>query len=105
MANIIPQNPDINRYFWVDTENYERLKAKEFGLVKVTIGVEYPQNPMRIGESEIAVPSAFYKMIENNSKNFQECYYYENIPIYNSSTDTLEEHQVDCKSLILDYSI
>lgn len=105
MANIIPQNPDINRYFWIDTEEYERKKAKEFGSLQVVIGVEYPQNPMRIGESELAVPSAFYKMLQNDSFNFKECFYYENIPIYDTATDTLKEHLIECDTLVLDYSI
>lgn len=103
MANIIPQYPEINRYFWIKTEYYERQKAKEFGKVKVIIGVVYPENPLQLGENKISVPNGFYKMIQNSQHNFQACYFYENIPIYDKETDKLQDHQVQCDDLILNY--
>ena len=95
MANIVPQNSDVNRYSWIDTENLEREKAREYGTVVVYIEVRYSDNPMQIGKDEISVPSGFYKSISNEEKNYEECFYYENIP-YDVSSDTLENHKVDC---------
>jgi endonuclease G len=103
MANIVPQDPDLNRYLWIDTEYYERQKAAEFGSVDVVIGVVYPENPMQIGVDFISVPSAFYKSISNTQYNFQECYFYENIPS-TEEDGSLEEHSVDCNSLVLHYN-
>ena len=101
MANIVPQDPELNRELWIDTEYYERQKAKEFGSLDVTIGVVYPQNPMQIGEDFISVPSRFYKAISNTEYNFEECYSYENIP--SSIDESLESHKVECSELILEY--
>ena len=95
MANIVPQNPDVNRYSWIDTEYLERDKAVEYGSVDVLIAVVYGDNPQRIGANEIAVPSGFYKKLSNEKVDYEACYFYENIP-YDVELDTLEEHQVDC---------
>ena len=103
MANISPQYPDVNRYAWSDTETLEREKAVEYEEVDVIIGVVYSDNPQRIGEHEIAVPEAFYKNISNEDKSYEECYYYENIPISDISADTLQEHIVSCDTLTLNY--
>ena len=101
MANIVPQYPEVNRELWIDTEYYERQKAREFGSVDVMIGVVYSENPMQIGENTISVPSAFYKAIVNKEKSFKECYYYENIP--SPKDESLEEHRVECEELSLEY--
>jgi len=95
MANIVPQNPDVNRYSWIDTEYLEREKAESFGRVSVVIAIIYGDNPRRIGENDIAVPNGFYKKLYNNDKGYEACYYYENIP-YDTSSDTIEEHMVSC---------
>ena len=98
MANIIPQEPDVNRYSWIDTENLEREKAKEFQTVHVMIIVEYSDNPMQIGEDSISVPMGFYKTISNEDFNYEECFYYENIP-YDTSTDSIDDHKVLCSEV------
>ncbi len=95
MANIVPQNPNVNRYSWIDTENLERAKAKEYGSVDIYIEVRYSDNPMQIGENEISVPSGFYKSISNEEYSYNECFFYENIP-YDISSDTLDSHKVNC---------
>ncbi len=95
MANIVPQEPDVNRYSWIDTEKLERKKAKEYQTVEVKIVVEYSDNPMQIGEDAISVPSGFYKTISNKEFNYNECFYYENIP-YDKETDSLNNHKVVC---------
>ena len=98
MANIVPQEPDLNRYSWIDTEKLEREKAKEFKKVQVKIIVNYSDNPMQIGENAISVPRGFYKSISNKDFNYEECFYYENIP-YNISTDTIDEHKIECSTV------
>jgi endonuclease G len=103
MANIIPQNPDVNRNAWIDTEYLEREKAAEYGDVEVIIGVVYSDNPEQIGESKISVPSGYYKSISNTQSGYQECFYYENIP-FNVEDDSLQEHKVECSSLTLKYN-
>jgi endonuclease G len=95
LVNIVPQDPDVNRYAWIDTEYEERAKAVEFGSVDVVVGVVYGENPMRIGEDEIAVPQAFYKKITNATRNYKACYRYENIP-YDIASDYLQQHQISC---------
>ncbi|MEA2100290.1 MAG: DNA/RNA non-specific endonuclease [Campylobacterota bacterium] len=102
MANIIPQDSDVNRYSWIDTENLEREKAKLYQDVDVVIGIKYSDNPLTIGENEIAVPFGFYKKISNLEHNYEECFYYENIP-YDIESDTILEHKTSCSSLNFDY--
>lgn len=97
MANIIPQEPDVNRYSWIDTEKFEREKAVEYGKIEVKISIKYSDNPQRIGEDEIAVPEGFMKQISNLSHTDKECFYYENLP-YDVESDTLEEHKVSCSA-------
>jgi len=101
MSNIIPQYPSVNRYSWSDTEKQERKLATKYGEVEVIIGVVYDDNPQRIGEDSIAVPTGFYKSIFD-ANGYQVCYYYDNIPI-DKSIDALKDHQVDCGTLTLDY--
>jgi endonuclease G len=103
MANIIPQNPTVNREEWIDTEYYEREKAKEYGSVDVVISVIYPDNPMQIGEDFISVPSGFYKMIKNDDNDFQECFFYENIPVSSSESSTLDDNKVVCNDVVFTY--
>ena len=95
MANIVPQDPDVNRYAWIDTEYLERDKAVEYGTLDVVIAIVYGDNPQRIGEGAIAVPSGFYKKLFNTEFSYQSCYFYENIP-YTVETDTLDQHKVSC---------
>ena len=101
MANIIPQNPDVNQKAWIDTEYLERKKAVEYGDVEVTIGVVYSDYPERIGESLVAVPMGYYKSILNSGNEYQECFYYENLPL--DDDDTIENHKVECSALTLKY--
>ena len=103
LANIIPQEPDVNRYAWIDTENLEREKAQIYNSVEVIIGVAYSDNPMRIGANDIAVPTGFYKSIYNANQGYQECFFYENIPIAEAEKDTLNNHKVSCATLTLEY--
>ena len=102
MANVIPQYPDINRYSWIDTENLEREQAIKYKSVDVVIGVDYSDNPQTIGENNIAVPRGFYKKISNSNYNYEECFYYENIPTSSIDIDTIDDHKVTCSELYFD---
>lgn len=100
MANITPQDPDVNRYSWIDTEKLEREKAVLYDKVQVTILVKYSDNPQRIGKDEIAVPSGFMKEISNQEYGYKECFYYENIP-YDVASDSIQEHKIACDTFEL----
>ena len=99
MANIIPQAPKVNRKTWIKAEKLERKVAVSLGKVNIVNGVIYGSNPKRIGKNKIAVPIAFWKMIFNNNKNYQKCFYYENNNDINTKKDKLKYHLVECKSL------
>lgn len=98
MANIAPQKLNLNRYVWGKTEEVERAKAVEFGSVDVYIGLEYTDNPLRIGANGIAVPKAFYKKISNSIHNYEKCYYYENIDGF-TDNDTIDSYLKNCNDL------
>lgn len=100
MANIIPQNPDVNRDTWIKAEKYERSIAQSLGSVSVINGVDYSNNPERIGKHKIAVPTSFWKIIYNDNKNFKRCFKYENIAVADVKSDKLKDHEVNCTTLI-----
>ncbi len=99
MANIIPQAPNVNRRTWIKAEKLERSIAVKLGSVSVINGVIYPNNPKRIGKNEIAIPSAFWKMIYNNEKDYKKCFYYKNEKGINTKKDKLKHHLVECNKL------
>ena len=95
MANIVPQNPEVNRQTWVKAEKYERNIAKKLGYVSVINIITYADKPTRIGKHQIAVPADFIKVVYNNDKDFKKCFSYSN-----SATDTkndkLRDHEISC---------
>lgn len=95
MANIIPQNPDVNRHTWIKAEKYERMVAKKLGEIYVINGVDYDTNPPRIGKNKIAVPKDYWKIIYNN-QGFERCFKYDNIQPVDVKADKLKEHEVSC---------
>ena len=99
MANIIPQYKTINRRTWVKAEKYERLVAKKLGAVTVINGVVYGNNPKRMRKSGIAYPVAYWKMLYNDNKSFERCFYYKNTAIITSKGDKLRDHLINCKKL------
>lgn len=96
MANIVPQAPNINRKLWIKAERYERAMAVKLGKVDVVNKVVYSSNPKRIGKNKIAVPSGFYKILFNNEKNFEKCFYYTNELKSKAKGDKLKSHQIQC---------
>ena len=99
LANIVPQAPKVNRYTWIKAEKLERKVALGLNEVHVINGVIYSSNPKRIGKNKIAVPSAYWKMIYNDSKNYKKCFYYENDLNTVAKGDKLKSHLVDCSTL------
>lgn len=104
MANIVPQVAQLNRSGWKETEKLEREKAKLYGSIDVFIGVNYIDNPLRIGTNKIAVPQSFYKVLSNKFSGYETCYLYDNAEIIDTSSDTIEDHEVNCSTLTLTYS-
>lgn len=102
LANIIPQNPYVNRYLWIKVEYQERLVAASLGELSVINGVVFDRNPNHIGENQIAVAKAFWKILYNDNEAFRQCYYYDNFTSDNDANDTLLSHKVDCNSLIIE---
>jgi len=98
MANIVAMAPAVNRRTWSKAEKYERKVAYELGEVWVLNGIEYSSNPTRIGRNNIAVPSAYWKIIYDN-KGFESCFYYKNTKLAKTKGDKLRDHVVDCSSL------
>lgn len=98
MSNIIPQVPEVNRDTWIKAERYERSIAQSLGTVSVINGVVYSNSPERIGKHKIAVPSSFWKIIFNDSKNFKRCFKYDNA-VPDVKSDKLKNHEVDCSML------
>lgn len=100
MVNIVPMAPLVNRKTWVKAEALERLVATKLKSAKVLNGVEYGDNPQRIGANKISIPSAFWKMIYNKEANYQKCFYYKNTNDIDVSSDRLQDHEVECSTLL-----
>jgi len=100
MANIIPQYYKINRMTWSKAERYARLVATQLGEVTIINGVNYGNPPLtRMRKSGIAYPKAYWKMIFNNEKGFQRCFYYKNNKNVTTKGDKLRNHLVSCQKL------
>lgn len=63
MTNICPQHPNLNRGDWNDLEELCRSWAKKWGKLYIACGPVVVENPQRIGEVGVAVPSAFFKVV------------------------------------------
>lgn len=64
MANICPQDHALNTGAWKTLEDKERLWAQRDSLLVIVAGPIYSEEvPQTIGQSEVAVPSAFFKVM------------------------------------------
>ncbi len=99
LANIIPQVPTVNRYQWVDVEEYGRDMAVELGEVGVLDIVRYPASPSTIGANQIAVSAGYYKVLYSYGNSYEECFYYANDPGASAQGDTLDDHRIDCSQV------
>lgn len=64
MTNICPQKHDLNSGAWKTLEDKERLWANRDSILVIAAGPIYNSpNPERIGDTGVAVPDAFFKVI------------------------------------------
>jgi endonuclease G len=64
MSNMSPQDPDLNRRIWADLEGCVRTFADNNQLIYVATGPVLTDGPYKtIGESEVAVPNYYYKVV------------------------------------------
>jgi len=96
MANIVPQEPRVNRYHWVKVERYARLVARKLGSVNVLNIIQYNKNPKRLEKQNIAIPQGFYKIIYNKEKDFERCFYYKNDSSSYEKKEKLKKHLIEC---------
>ena len=96
MANIVPQIAEVNREEWSKAEEHARKMAKKYGTIIVVNYIVFSKEPQRVGESEVAVPKGFYKILYNSNENYKECFYYENVE---QESKNLTSHIVNCDSL------
>ena len=69
MSNICPQNQKLNRGDWGDLEEACRGWAKKYGTVYIACGPIYDHaRPKRIGNTKIAVPDRFFKVVLINNR-------------------------------------
>jgi len=98
LANIIPQVPEVNRHMWANIEAYARDKAMDLGEITVVNVIRYSNhNQHYIGEDNIAVSIGYYKILYNQDKSYEECFYYAND--INLNSDTLLDHKVNCRDI------
>ena len=96
MANIVPQEPRVNRYYWSKVERYARLVARKLGSVNVINIIQYGSNPKRFKKQNIAIPQGFYKIIYNEEKDFERCFYYKNDSSSYEKKEKLKKHLIEC---------
>ncbi len=96
LANIIPQVPIVNREMWVKVEQYARDKAVELGRLDVVNVVKFSIEPKYIGDDNIAISMGYYKILYNQDKGYNECFYYANDINSSSLDDNISVHSVNC---------
>jgi len=96
MVNIVPQEPRVNRYHWIKAEKYARLVARKLGSVNVVNIIKYAEEPKRLKKQNIAIPEGFYKVLYNEKKNFERCFYYKNDSSSYPKKDKLRNHVIEC---------
>lgn len=96
-ANIIPQYPP-SKSIWRKISDHEKEVVRQMGRLNVLNIVVYEFNPEFAGKNSIFIPSGFVKVLFDKSKNFEECYYYEN----KRDTEVKEsymDYKIDCESV------
>lgn len=64
LANVVPQNSVNNEQIWTKIEKDTRSYImRAHGSVTVITGAQYDPNPPRVGPGRIAVPTAMYKLV------------------------------------------
>ena len=99
LSNICPQNPNLNGGVWKDLEEQVRNLASQKGKIFVICGPIVDDASTTIGENEVVVPQAFFKVLlqEDNGEIHTIGFVYENVsgrkPIssYARTVDEIEE--------------
>lgn len=64
MTNICPQNGDLNQRDWKYLEEACRDWASKYGKIYIVSGPVFrSKNPQTVGEHEVSVPDAFFKVV------------------------------------------
>ncbi len=64
MTNICPQNGNLNQHDWKYLEESCREWAVRYGKIYIVAGpIFYDSNYTTVGENEVAVPDAFFKVV------------------------------------------
>ena len=98
LANIIPQDREVNEHQWNKVEEHARKEAVLHGMIHIINLVIYSKEPKTIGDDNIAVSKGYYKIMYNKEENYQECFYYDNNASLNEST--LYGNRVDCQKVL-----
>ncbi|MDR1792464.1 MAG: DNA/RNA non-specific endonuclease [Bacteroidales bacterium] len=69
LSNICPQNHNLNGGVWKDLEERVRSYALQHGRLYVVCGPIVDTSYSTIGENKVAVPSAFFKVLLQNTQN------------------------------------
>jgi endonuclease G len=86
----------VNRYTWIKSEAYGKKVAKKLGYVQIIDVMVFDKRPKTMGKNKIAIAKGFYKIIVNDDKDFEKCFYYENDLNINPKGDKLKSHTVEC---------
>jgi endonuclease G len=97
--NAVPMVANVNRKTWIKSEAYAKKVAKRLGYVEVIDLMEFGKYPKKMGKNKISVADGFYKIIVNDSKNFEECFYYKNDFKAKVKGDKLKNHRIDCSKV------
>lgn len=97
MSNVVPMLDKVNRgkNSWLGIERYERYVVQKLDEVEVLNIIFYQPNSDRL-KNNIAVPSGFGKILFNESKNFEKCFY---VPNTNPQNNDIKDLEIDCKKL------
>ncbi len=73
MSNISPQSHDFNKGIWKELEQLTRTWAKKYKKLYIVTGpVLSRPNKGKIGDNEVTIPSAFYKVLLDISEPEQK---------------------------------
>ena len=90
LANMVPQNPDLNRGVWAKSVEAATRKyvSRASGDVFVITGPVFSPNiasSPSIGEGSVHVPRYLYKLVYDKDKNKAWAHWYENVNTSNGS--------------------
>lgn len=97
--NAVPQVDTVNRKMWIKSESRAKKLASIYGKVDVVDAMLFSDYPKKT-RGGVSIAEGFVKIIENNSKKLQECYYYKNDLNAKAKGDKLQDHRVDCSIAI-----